>query len=190
MPLALALALSLAAPALDLPAWNTERLRTQGVGLSVLGGWAVTNLAVGAVGAALAQDDRVRWLFLGSLLWNTVNLGLSVAGLASQWGADPASFDAKQSLQASSSSATVYWINAGLDLAYLGTAAFLWQRGDGGGDARMVGIGQALLVQGAFLLVFDVVMALLQGGLTSRLLAGVDVAVSQAPLATGVPRGP
>jgi hypothetical protein len=183
MPLALALALTLSAPALDLPTWNADRLQTQGVGLGVLGGWALTNLAVGAVGTALAQDERVRWVFLGSLLWNTVNLALSVVGLATQWKTDPAAFDARQSLQASSSTSTVYWVNAGLDLAYLGTAAFLWQRGEVTADARMVGIGQALLVQGGFLLVFDVVMALLQGALTSRLLDGVSISVS--PLAAG-----
>jgi len=185
MPLALALALSLSAPTFDLPAWNAERLQTQDVGLAVLGGWAVANLAVGAVGAALAGDDRVRWLYLGSLLWNTVNLAISVVGLATGWKTDPASLDAKASLRASSSTATTYWVNAGLDVAYLATAAFLWQRGDATGDLRLVGMGQALLIQGGFLLAFDVVMALLQGALTARLLDAATVTTSQSPLTLG-----
>lgn len=182
MPLALALALSLAAPSFDLPAWNAERLQTQKVGLWTLGGWAAANIAVGAVGAALAGDERVRWLFLGNLLWNTVNLAISVVGLASGWNQDPAAFDAKKSLQEVTSTGTVYWVNAGLDVAYLATAAFLWQRGDATADARMVGLGQALLIQGGFLLAFDLVMALLHGALGTRLFDGVTVTASQSPL--------
>ncbi len=176
MVLALVLSLSVAQP-FDLPAWNAERLQTQGVGLGVLGGWAVANLGVGALGAALAKDERTRWLHLGNLLWNTVNLALSVIGLATQWKSDPAGFDAKQSLQASSSSSAIFAVNAGLDVGYLATAAFLWQRGEATRDERMVGVGQALLIQGGFLLVFDTVMALLQGALTTRLTNQLDITV-------------
>lgn len=173
MILALVVSLSVAQP-FDLPAWNAERLQTQGVGLGVLGGWAVTNMGVGVIGAALAKDERTRWLHLGNALWNTVNLALSVIGLATQWKSDPASFDAKQSLQASSSSSAIFAVNAGLDVAYLATAAFLWQRGDATHDERMVGVGQALLIQGGFLFAFDLVMALLQGALTTRLTNQLD----------------
>jgi hypothetical protein len=175
MSLALVLSLSLAASPLDLPTWNAQRLQTQGIGLGVLGGWAVANLGVGTVGALLAKDDSTRWFHLGNLLWNTVNLGLSVVGLATQWKTDPASFDAKQSLEASNSSTTIYGVNAGLDVGYIATGAFLWQRGDAKSDARMVGVGQALVIQGAALLIFDTVMAVLHGMLTTRLLGGVDI---------------
>lgn len=175
MSLALALTVVVSAAPIDLPAWNAERLQTQGIGLGVLGGWAVSNIAVGAVGAALAKDERVRWVHLGNLLWNTVNLALSVVGLAQQWNADPARFDAKQSLEASSTSAAVFGINAGVDLGYLASGAFLWQRGEAKGDARMVGVGQALLLQGGFLLVFDTVMAVLQSVLTTRLMNGLTI---------------
>ncbi len=66
-------------------------------------------------------------------------------------------------------------MNAGLDVAYLATAAFLWQRGDATADARLVGLGQALLIQGAFLLGFDITLAVLSGRLTDELLLGIDV---------------
>ena len=56
-----------------------------------------------------------------------------------------------------------------------GHAAFLWQRGLAHDDARMVGVGQALVIQGAFLFVFDVVMGVLQGVLTGRLLEHVTI---------------
>jgi hypothetical protein len=172
MVLELALVTALSAP-FDLPEWNAQRLQTQRVGMTVLGSWAVANLAVGAVGYAVAKDERTRWVFLGSLLWNTVNLGLALFSLISEWKADPASFDAKTSLSASERNEKIFWVNAGLDVAYLAGSAFLWQRGASTADERMVGLGQALLIQGAFLLVFDTVMAVLNGVHSDKLLAGV-----------------
>jgi hypothetical protein len=171
---ALVVAVTLSAP-FDLNAWNAERLQAQRVGFVTLGAWAVGNLAVGTIAAVRSNDEREAWLHLGNALWNTVNLGLAVAGLATQWQADPRSFDAKQSLRESSSSATIFGVNAGVDVGYLATGAFLWQRGLGNGDARMVGIGQALVLQGAFLFVFDVVMGVLQGVLTARLLDQANI---------------
>lgn len=176
-PLALTLSLTLAAPSFDLPRWNQERLQSESTGMWVLGGWAAANIIAGGLGAALIQDEQLRWVFLGSALWNTVNLALAVINLASNWKADPASFDARASFKASSSSSTIFAVNAGVDLGYLATAAFLWQRGDATQDRRMVGAAQALLIQGAFLLVFDVVMAVVQGGLTNRLLDRMTLSV-------------
>lgn len=174
--LTVALALTLnASPAFDLARWNQQRLATNRVAMFVLGGWAVGNLAVGAVGFGLERDERLRFLHLGNAAWNVVNLGLALAGLISDWNRDPASFDAKQSLEASNTQEKVLLVNAGLDVAYLAAGAFLWQRGEATTDARLVGFGQALLIQGGFLLVFDVVLAVLNGRLTRDLMLGIDV---------------
>lgn len=159
----------------ELSAWNARRLGVNRASMIVLGAWALGNLAVGSVGFATASDERVRFLHLGNAAWNVVNLALATIGLISDWGKDPASFDARQSLEAISTQQKVLLVNAGLDVAYLATAAFLWQRGDATADARLVGLGQALLIQGGFLLVFDVVCAVLAGRLTEDLLLGVEL---------------
>lgn len=130
----------------------------------------------------MTHDEQLRWVFLGSALWNTVNLALAVINLASNWKADPASVDAKASLQASNSSSTIFAVNAGIDFGYLATGAFLWQRGASTQDPRMVGVGQALLIQGAFLAVFDTVMALVLGGFTNRLVDHLNLSVDQSGL--------
>ncbi|MCU0699349.1 MAG: hypothetical protein MUC96_22820 [Myxococcaceae bacterium] len=163
-----------AAP-VDLTAWNRRRLSTNRAAMFVLGGWAVGNIAVGAVGFGLERDERLRWLHLGNATWNLVNLGLALAGLIGDWGKDPAAFDARQSLDASNTQEKILLFNAGLDVAYIAAGAFLWQRGEGTLDARLVGFGQALLIQGGFLLVFDTVLAVLNGRLTNELMLGVDV---------------
>ncbi|MGV3621949.1 MAG: DUF6992 family protein [Archangium sp.] len=169
MVTALVLSLTLSAP-FELGAWNQERITTQRVGFGVLGAWAVGNLTVGTIAALRSNDERDAWFHLGNALWNTVNLGLAIAGFAMQWNADPNAFDAKQSLRESSSSATIFGVNGGIDVGYVATGAFLWQRGLAEHDSKLVGMGQALILQGAFLFVFDVVMGVLNGLLTARIL--------------------
>lgn len=159
----------------ELTTWNARRLSVNRASMYVLAGWALGNMAVGSIGFATFPDERVRFIHLGNAAWNLVNLTLATIGLISEWGKDPASFDARQSLEAVSTQQKVLLVNAGLDAAYLATAAFLWQRGEATADVRMVGLGQALLIQGAFLLVFDVVCAVLAGRLTEELLLGVDL---------------
>jgi len=155
--------------------WYADHLATQRTGMWVLGGWAVANMGVGAVGWATAQDSRSRSFHLGNLAWNTVNLALAGAGLWSALKAPGAVPDARTLLQTSEFQEKLFFVNAALDVAYLATAAFLWQRGDAQGDPRLVGFGQALLLQGAFLLVFDTAMGALNVRLTHALLDRVSI---------------
>ena len=134
--LPLILAVTLAAEPVDLQAWNRDRLKTSQVGMIVLGAWAVGNMGSGAIGFGVERDERMRFLHLGSLLWNAVNLGLALNTLIREWNIDPASLDAKQSLEASEQIEKIFFINAALDLGYLATAAFLWQRGAAGRRRR------------------------------------------------------
>ena len=134
--LPLILAVTLAAEPVDLQAWNRDRLKTSQVGMIVLGAWAVGNMGSGAIGFGVERDERLRFLHLGNLLWNAVNLGLALNTLIREWNIDPASLDAKQSLEASEQIEKIFFINAALDLGYLATAAFLWQRGAAGRRRR------------------------------------------------------
>jgi hypothetical protein len=178
--LALITAVTLTAQPLDLEVWNRERLKTSQVGMFVLGGWAVANMATGGLGFGLERDERLRFLHLGNLLWNAVNLGLALNTLIREWNENPAALDAKQSLRAAEQIEKIFFINAALDLGYLAGAAFLWQRGDATGDPRLVGLGQSLLIQGGFLFFFDLTMGILNARLTGQLLEGVTVNVTPA----------
>lgn len=178
MTLALVAALTLHAQPLDLTEWNRDRLTTSRVGMFVLGSWAVANMGAGAIGFGVATDERWRAFHMSNLVWSSVNLTLALVSLIREWHDDPARFTAKQSLVASEGSEKVFFINAALDLGYLAAAAFLWQRGDATGTPWLVGVGQALLLQGGFLVLFDGVMGILNARLTNRLLEGVDVQVT------------
>ena len=163
---------------LDLEAWNRDRLQTSRVGMIVLGAFAVGNMGVGAVGFGVERDERARFLHLGNLVWNAVNLGLALNTLIREWNINPATLDAKQSLEASEQIEKIFFINGALDLGYLATSAFLWQRGEATNDPHLVGLGQALLIQAGVLVFFDVTMGILNARLTGRLLDGLTISVT------------
>lgn len=180
--LALIAAVTLTAQPLELTEWNRARLEASRVGMYTLGIWAVGNMGVGAVGLALEKDERLRFIHLGNLLFNAVNLGLALNTLIREWNEDPSELDAKQSVRAAEQIEKVFFINAALDLGYLALAGFLWQRGEAVSDPRLVGLGQSLIIQGGFLLLFDLTMGILNARLTGTLLDGVTVSVTPAGL--------
>lgn len=102
--------------------------------------------------------------------WNLVNLG--IAGLAlyniSQINASAFSYD--QALQKLQNLDKILLINAGLDLGYLATGAWLLKRGISNSSVRMEGYGKSLLLQGGFLLAFDLTLYFLHNPLTVNLL--------------------
>lgn len=176
--LAILTALTLTAQPLELEQWNRERLTTSRTGMYVLGSWAIGNMAIGAIGFAVERDERVRFVHLGNLVWNAVNLGLALNTLIREWNEDPSKLNAKDSLRQAEQIEKVFFINAALDLGYLAVAGFLWQRGEAVQDPRLVGLGQSLLIQGGFLLAFDLTMGILNARLTGQLLEGVTISVT------------
>lgn len=175
-PVALALAMggaARAAPADPGPEavrlHDAVRRRTDRRGMSVLGGWAVGNMAVGGVGAAVAEDPRWRGFHIGNLGWNTVNLGIASLGLAG--GArQPAGADWPDTLLASHRTRVVLAVNAGIDIAYITAGAWLRQRGIDDADPMRAGLGEAVALNGIFLLGFDATMLALHGRNDRRLL--------------------
>jgi hypothetical protein len=140
-------------------------------GMGVLGGWATLNISAGAVGLATTDDATLRGFWEMNALWNTVNLALAGGTLiAESRRSDPTSTIAL-SLPTyrleSHRFEKILIFNAGLDLAYMTAGAWMWERGQRGyglpasdiSPDRLTGWGQSLVVQGAFLFVFDVVLA-------------------------------
>ena len=48
--------------------------------------------------------------------------------------------------------------NAGLDVGYMATGAYLWERGIRKDSRGLKGYGQSLILQGGFLFTFDLIM--------------------------------
>jgi hypothetical protein len=140
-------------------------------GMVVLGGWAAANIIAGSIGALVSDDPMQRGFWEVNALWNTVNLGLAGGTLiAAERRSDPTGSTAltlPEYRAASHRLEKVLLFNAGLDLGYMTLGGWLWERGSRGDGLaasdvsadRLAGWGQALVVQGAFLFLFDLVLA-------------------------------
>lgn len=151
-------------PAPDARALAYHRRRTTlGLaGMSTLTGWSLLNIAGGTIGH-FTTTGHTRHFHQGNAMWNSVNLVLGVVGLIGETRARKRPLGLTEGRLRSHRSQLAFVINAGLDVLYVGSGAVLWQLGPTArGPAmqdRLVGYGQALVLQGAFLFAFDVGMA-------------------------------
>jgi hypothetical protein len=136
---------------------NTKRLKINKQSMYVLGGWAVTNIAVGAYMRGRSTGSN-RYFHEGNAGWNIVNLAIAGGSLWATSKADPASYDLWQTIAEQQKIEKFLLFNAGLDLGYMATGLYLSERSrrfNGRQADRLKGYGQALLLQGGFLLAFD-----------------------------------
>ncbi len=159
----------------ELTAFSAKRLKLHRRSMGILGGWGVANLAAGGVGWALSTDARARGFWQMTLMWGVVNAALAAGGLIAGRNDDPAALDLKASLDQGDTYQKLFLFNGGLDLAYLVAAGLLHERGARTGDPTFVGYGNALLVQGAFLLVFDLTMFFVHQHLNGQILDRLTV---------------
>jgi len=161
-------------PVPPLPPAELRRLalgarRSERRGMGVLATWAVANLAVGTAGWALAEDERIRSFHGGNALWNVVNLGLAGSNLLTDR-RPPVTFDHADVIARADATDQALLFNSGLDVAYMAAGVALQQLGANRDDRRLQGLGDALILQGGFLLTFDVSLLLVHRRWTRRLL--------------------
>jgi hypothetical protein len=164
-------------PARDLLAEEIEhawlrRRKVERAAMSTLVGVSGASAVVGAVGLGLAKTPQQRGFYGGTLGWSAVNLGIGIPGLigALRKEPPPGSLEAWRKEDAQLRSAFLF--NAGLDVGWVALGAFLWQFGLAKEErAPLVGAGQAVVIQGAFLLVFDSVLTGVTGGQSRRFWA-------------------
>ena len=115
-----------------------------------------------ASGIATGQTDgSAHYFHQMNIGWGAVNLALAATGYAAarraaHTPAGPA--DRAGAVRGQLRTENLYLFNAGLDVAYLATGAYLLEKSHNpatGNPARWRGYGQSLLLQGGFLLLFD-----------------------------------
>ena len=109
--------------------------------------WSLPWMGAGIVGLWASSDDRSRGFWGMSGAWALVNAGIAYAGLL---GAEPDASGLRNTL----------YINAGLDVLYVLGGAYMLSRP----EETWRGGGLAIIVQGAFLLAFDLLHASLVPG--------------------------
>lgn len=148
---------------LGLVNFNEERLHIQRVGMLTLGGWALGNMAVNGALLANPSSNEQGYFYRMNIFWNVVNLGLAVPGYLGVMGTDPASLSLVESAQEFHRMNKILLVNVGLDVAYI-TGGFLLKemaKTRPNKEDMFRGYGRSLLLQGGFLLAFDIALVAL-----------------------------
>ena len=142
----------------QLRSFQAERNSINHTAMLVLGSWAVGNIIVGTYGNFTATG-QAKYFHQFNALWNVVNLGIAGFALISMGERDPSSMTGLQVLKDHTSYQSLLLLNAGLDVAYMSFGLYLRERSKTSSSAdRLRGYGNSLLLQGGFLLVFDLVL--------------------------------
>jgi hypothetical protein len=170
--------LSLTAQSDDLMLFNQKGQQKQKNAMMVLGGWAVSNIAIGA--ALRGQHQGVERSFHDmNIGWNLVNLGIATLGYIGASKADPAAMGLFESVQKHHGFQKTLLFNAGLDVGYMLGGLYLMERSKNApkNPDRLKGFGRSIILQGGFLFVFDLVNYFIFAGDSAELkpLIGMDM---------------
>jgi len=140
--------------------FNTERLQVNKIGMIVLGSWALGNMGTNALLLRNPSSVEQGHFYRMNIFWNVVNLALAVPGLRHSLITDPASINMAETVAEYHQMGKVLMFNAGLDVAYI-TGGFLLKEMAKTRDKKkdiMRGYGRSLILQGGFLLAFDILL--------------------------------
>lgn len=141
---------------LGLVDFNKERLSINKQGMQILGAWAVASMALSA--SQLRKEPLQQAYHQMNLGWNTVNLAIAGFGLYQSLNA-ATDLSLSESLQEQISIEKILAINAALDVAYMAGGFYLREYANRSDNPqRYEGFGRAVIVNGAFLFAFDVIM--------------------------------
>ena len=138
--------------------FNQKRLNTTKTAMTVLGTWAVGNIAVGSV-LQSRKTGEDKYFHQMNALWNGVNLALAGGALYSISRTDPAAFGLYETFNEQQKIQKILLFNAGLDVGYMSYGLYLRERSKHFSDPvkadKRRGWGKSIILQGAFLFVFD-----------------------------------
>ena len=146
-----------------LKVFNQQRIQTTNKAMYVLGGWAIGNIALGAVQRSRLEGQQ-KYFHEMNLFWNLVNLGIAGVALYGNLNNDPASLGLYESLKEQQNLEKILWFNVALNTSYMLGGVWLKERAKNSSNnpARLKGYGNSLILQGAFLFVFDIGHVLIQ----------------------------
>ncbi len=145
------------------PDFFTQSMQLNKTGMYVLGGWALLNMSSGAYGWA-TQTGHQKYFWQMNTAWNLVNAGIAGYAFYSFSQMDVSAMTDGELWQSHQQIKRLYLINAGLDVLYMGTGAWLIHLAKKNEKRHDLykGYGQSIILQGAFLFVFDLMMYGLQ----------------------------
>ncbi len=182
---ALVLVLLILLPALpasaqtDHTAFYAKSLQLSNNGMYVLGTWAIANMTYGAYGWSKTNGSE-KYFHQMNLFWNVVNASIAGFAIYSNMTTDILAFSPEESMNKHLTTERILLINSGLDVAYIGAGVLMRHFSDRSEKRAdlLKGYGNALMLQGGFLLAFDLVLYGLMRGLRMDFLQDVQAVVS------------
>jgi hypothetical protein len=159
------------AQTIDLQAFNTKRFKDSKTDMLILGSWALGNMAVSGILLANTEGGVTKGYHQMNIGWNAVNLTIAGFGYLAAMKSNPASFDLFSSIDEHYKLQKIFIFNAGLDIGYMAAGAYLMERSKSTlkDPEQIKGFGQAIIVNGAFLFVFDLVNYFIQSGQNEKI---------------------
>lgn len=152
-----------ATPATVLREFSEQRIRHQKTLGLTLGGYSLGNIALGSVMASRTSGET-KYFHQMNVYWNLINLGIAGAGLLGSRKRNSNGETLAQAIRQHQTMKQVLLFNAGLDVAYIVGGAYLRERSRAGLPVtrpdraeQLRGYGKSVMLQGGFLLAFDMV---------------------------------
>jgi len=142
----------------SLKTYNYSRNAITASGMTVLGSWGLVNLGAGAIGWANSLGGQNKYFYQMTTIWGGVNLALAIPGFINARRGENEPLSAAETLNQQQKIEKIFLVNGGLDLVYLGAGTFLDHRGITTNNPQLRGYGSSIIMQGAFLLLFDATM--------------------------------
>lgn len=144
---------------------DQRRIQLNKINMSVLGTWAVGNIVGSGILRSQTQGST-RYFHEMNVIWNIVNLGLAAGGLYGAFTEDPSSYSLEQTYAAQQQIEKILLFNLALNGTYITAGALMRERSknildDDVKRDRFKGYGTSLMVQGGFLLLFDLTQFIL-----------------------------
>jgi hypothetical protein len=145
-----------ATEAQEYTAFYTRTLDINRSGMYFLGGWALANMATGAYGS-LAYEGESKYFHQMNAAWNLVNAGIATYALFEIAGTDIAGLSGEDIMKKHIRTENIFLFNAGLDILYMAGGAWMVSAASKYPKRYdlMRGYGKSIILQGAFLFLFD-----------------------------------
>jgi hypothetical protein len=131
-------------------------------GMIILGTWGLSNALIGAYGSTKGGSLESKSFHQMNMGWGLINLGIAGFGYYSALKGAGNSIEPLALLQENQNLKSILLLNTGLDVAYMATGLYLMEKDKSAikNSGRLKGFGKSLVMQGAFLFVFDLGMYL------------------------------
>ena len=157
--------------------------------LTVLLAWSAANIVQGSISAGNLNGSKQHFHRMNAY-FNTVNLAIAGYGLYRLQQTKKIHYTLADNVKAQQKISSLLLLNSGLDLAYMTTGMYLQEKGNTQNYDQTKGYGSSLILQGAFLLVFDLIQYVQHqqnGKLLNQYLGNLQITTTQNGVGLVVP---